>query len=193
MREVFKLTTPDLTTHFGFQWVVGEWRETDGSGGLCGPGWLHHYSSPLVAVLHNPAHAMLSPFKLWRAEARGSLKDDRGLKGGSTGLRLVEELIPVVFTPRQLASYAHLCADAAEYAATEAAKYAAKYAAEYAANAAKYAEDAADAAKYAEYAAAAAKYAANAAVNAAKYAAKYAANLDFHSFALKALVSHEGT
>ena len=180
MREVFKLTTPDLTTHFGFQWVVGEWRETDGSGGLCGPGWLHHYSSPLVAVLHNPAHAMLSPFKLWRAEARGSLKDDRGLKGGSTGLRLVEELIPVVFTPRQLASYAHLCADAAEYAATEAAKYAAKYAA---VNAAKYAANAADDAADA----------ANAAVNAAKYAAKYAANLDFHSFALKALVSHEGT
>ena len=53
----YKLTNQEMQTHNGFQWELGEWQETSGEGGLCGPGWLHYYSDPLLAVLLNPIHA----------------------------------------------------------------------------------------------------------------------------------------
>ena len=199
-REVFKLTTATLTTHNGYQWEVGAWRETDGRGELCGPGWLHSYSSPLVAVLHNPIHADIRDFRLWRCEARGGFKDDRGLKQGTTQLRLVEELAPAVFTTEQRAVYAILCAletyplwakydTGAAYVKwansyllkTPATAYAAARAAYAAADAARAAADAARAA----YAAADAAYAARAAYAAAR--ADVAA-VDFHALAEKALL-----
>lgn len=92
---VYKLTTPEGTTHNGYKWSLpsggapGGWHETDGAGGLCGPGWLHWYHHPLLAALMNPAHADIADPVLWEAEAGGELRDDHGLKGGSTRLRLV--------------------------------------------------------------------------------------------------------
>ena len=207
--EVYKLTRPDQTTHNACKWATGRWKETDGSGELCGPGWLHSYSSPLLAVLHNPIHADYRPFILWRAEAGGEYRNDRGLKQGHTRLRLLAQVEPVVFTDVQRAAYAIYCALAtyplwgkydtkgaykawadaylfgtdraadAAYAATDAAR--AAYAAADAARAAYAAADAARAA----YAAADAAYAARAAYAAAR--ADVAA-VDFHALAEKALL-----
>ena len=185
--EVYKLTRPDQTTHNACKWVKGRWKETDGSGKLCGPGWLHSYSSPLLAVLHNPIHAAYHPIILWRAEAGGEYKNDRGLKQGHTRLRLIERIEPVSFTDVQRAAYAIYCAlatyplwetydakgaykawaDAYLFGKDRTARAAdAADAAAYAADAARAAADAA----YAAYAADAAAYAADAARAAARAA-----------------------
>ena len=110
MRTVYNLTGQDLTTHNGYPWTPGEWRETNGSGDLCGPGWLHHYSDPLLAVFLNPIHANIANPRLWEAEADGATLDDRGLKGGSARLRLVRELpLPAVSSVQRVA-FGILCA-----------------------------------------------------------------------------------
>ena len=53
----YKLTTQDLTTYNYTKWVLNEWKETSGTGKLCTEGWLHCYTSPLLAILLNPIHA----------------------------------------------------------------------------------------------------------------------------------------
>ena len=58
--KVYKLTTQKNQTYNGFQWEPDVWKETSGSGNLCGPGWLHAYSDPLVAAFMNPTHADIS-------------------------------------------------------------------------------------------------------------------------------------
>ena len=207
MDTVYKLTTKDMTTHAGCQWVVGELVETNGVGELCGPGWLHCYSDPLVALMHNPIHADIDEPRLWRCEAEGSMKDDRGLKRGYTRLRLVEEMPTEAVTIRQRVLYAILCTRAVlsrgtipvwdawadAYMAgdvTEAAAWAA------AARAARAAETraraaAAEAARAAR--AEAAAWAARAAAEAAAWAARAAveavgaANLDFPALARQAM------
>lgn len=62
----YKLLTQDMTSYGGCQWVLDEWKETDGQGSLCGPGWLHYYAHPLLAVLHNPIHADIASPRLFR-------------------------------------------------------------------------------------------------------------------------------
>ncbi len=209
MKTIYKLTSQNLQTHNGFQWTPGEWTpEADGAGELCSNSFYHFYTHPLLAVLLNPIHANLSNPVLWKGEARGTFKDDRGLKGGATQMRIVERLeVPKISTIQKVA-FALLCAkeiyteasfvrfadswlkgedrsDAAANAANAAAN--AAYAAAYAANAAAYA---ANAAAYAANAANAA-YAANAAAyaaNAAAYAAANAATpVDFIELAKQAM------
>src|SRR5690606_18725048 len=93
----FKLTNKELRTYGGCQWVVGEKKTTSGKGGLCGPGWLHYYHSPELAVLLNPIHADISEPRLWEVSADGEHKDNCGLKGGCTQMTLVREVeLPVV-------------------------------------------------------------------------------------------------
>ena len=57
MKKRYKLTDRKMQTHCGYQWQIGQWHETSGEGELCTEGWLHCYTSPLLAVLHNPIHA----------------------------------------------------------------------------------------------------------------------------------------
>lgn len=45
-KKYYKLTTRELTTHNGFKCEIGKTYKTDGAGELCGPGWLHCYTSP---------------------------------------------------------------------------------------------------------------------------------------------------
>ena len=104
-----KLTDEHIQTYQRTQWVVGEWRETDGAGELCGPGWLHYYRSPLLAVLHNPIHANLTAPRLWRVEVGPIKKHDGWMKSGSTRLRLVEELPLPQITVEQRVRYAIYC------------------------------------------------------------------------------------
>lgn len=178
MRETqtaYKLTDQALQTHCGFQWTVGEWEETDGTAGLCGPGWLHFYSDPALALIMNPAHANIRKPRLWRVEVSGEFKADRGLKCGWTRARLVEELPLPDVTPAVRVHFAILCAKAAysdeaflawadgwlNGADRTAAAASCAYAASYA-SASSYA---------AETAASAAAYAASAAYDLAAYAA----------------------
>lgn len=106
----YKLTTQGLTAYGGFQWEVGKVVRTSGERGLCGPGWLHYYHSPEMAVVMNPIHAAYVNPRLWKVEAAGHHLDDRGLKGGCTEMTLLEELELPKFTQTQLAAFAILCA-----------------------------------------------------------------------------------
>ena len=109
MKTVIKLTDQNLRTHLGCQWVVGEWKKTDGTGDLCGPGWLHAYDSAEVAAFMNPAHANFSTPVFWSAEVRGKTLDD-GLKCGWTEMRLIKRVTPVEITTTQRTEIAIRCA-----------------------------------------------------------------------------------
>ncbi len=108
----YKLTTQALTTHRGFQWEIGKKYTTSGEGRLCGPGWLHYYHDPLLAVVFNPIHARIVNPRLFEVEAGGKHLDDLGRKGGCTEMRLVKELELPKISPVQLQAFAVLCAKA---------------------------------------------------------------------------------
>ena len=183
MKTVIKLTDQNLRTHLGCQWVVGEWKKTDGTGDLCGPGWLHAYDSAEVAAFMNPAHANFCDPFFWCAEVRGRTIDDNGLKCGWTEMRLIKRVPCVEITTPQRVEIAIRCAMVV-YHEPSWLTWAKKWIAgidrsrqsEYAADAADAAADAADAAECAADAAdAAAECAAYAAAEAAAEAAAYAA------------------
>ena len=109
---VYKLTDQNLQTYGSYQWEPGVARETDGNGGLCGPGWLHYYHDPLLAVLLNPIHADIANPILWEAEADGLHRDDRGLKGGCTRLTLIRQVDLPQITTEQRVRFGILCAKA---------------------------------------------------------------------------------
>jgi len=100
----YKLTDQDLCTYCDYQWQIGQWHETDGAGDLCGPGWLHAYSDPVLAVLLNPIHAEFKAPRLFEACGAGKKQGDRGLKCGYTRLQLIKELpVPEVTTVQRVA------------------------------------------------------------------------------------------
>lgn len=88
----YKLTTQEMTTYLGFKWELGVRQETSGNGDLCSAGWLHYYSDPLLAVLHNCIHADIQAPRLFKAEIGPDQKDDRGMKAGTTKMTLLKEL-----------------------------------------------------------------------------------------------------
>lgn len=111
MKTLYKLTDQNMQTHRAFQWVLHEPRETTGVGDLCGPGWLHAYTDPLLAVLLNPIHANFKNPRLFKANwAGGKMKSDMGLKVGVTRLTLVEEMPLPSITPTQRVAFGVLCA-----------------------------------------------------------------------------------
>lgn len=109
---VYKLTDQKMQTRGGYQWEPGVPRETDGSGDLCGPGWLHYYHDPLLAALLNPIHADIDAPIMWEAEAEGLHRDDNGLKGGCTRLTLIRQIDPPQITTEQRIRFGILCAKA---------------------------------------------------------------------------------
>src|SRR5271157_3531257 len=106
---VYKLTNRDMTTHGGFRWELGKQATAPGEGELCGPGWLHCYSDPLLAVLLNPIHANIENPRLFRAEAGGKSKHDQGLKSGYTKMTLIEEIPVPDVTTEQRVRFGILC------------------------------------------------------------------------------------
>src|SRR3990167_8206723 len=183
MTKLYKLTDKDGRTYGGCQWGEGVTHETDGQGELCGPGWIHAYTDPLLAVLLNQIHANFDPdtMLLWWCKGKVG-RTDSGLKVGSTKVTTIRTIPGPEVTTQQRVRFAILCArevyqepvwsqwaaawlDGTERganAASDPAAYAASYAASSAANAAAYA---------ASSAANAAAYAASSAANAAAYAA----------------------
>lgn len=188
MDIVYKLTDQDGYTRRGeynqCKWGPGVTHSGTGRGGLCGPGFIHAYLSPELAVLLNPIHANIYNPKLWVCETK-IVESDRGLKVGGISLTTKNELSVPTVSIEQRVIFAVLCGRAvfggksdgwdkwaANYiagknrkdyiAAKAAAKYATKAVAKYATKAA-----AAYAADYdATYAAA---YAATYATEAAAY------------------------
>ena len=88
---IYKLTDMNMKTYGGYPWALGKWNRTSGKGGLCGPGWLHAYTSPVLAELLDPIHANFREYRVFRGEASGPVISDRGLKGGYTNMRITEE------------------------------------------------------------------------------------------------------
>ena len=113
----YKLTTDSMQTHGGFLWELGVERTADGHGPLCGSGWLHYYTDPLLALLLNPIHADFDKPRLFRAKVGPVQQHDRGLKAGTTSLTLVEEMPRPAITLGQRVNFAKLCAEWAKIAA----------------------------------------------------------------------------
>ena len=110
MTKAYKLTDANMQTRNNTQWVLQEFKETSGKGNLCGPGWLHYYSDPLLAAFLNPIHANFAAPRLFEIEVAESIKSDRGLKYGCTKMRLVQELQFVAPTTEQCIKFAIYCA-----------------------------------------------------------------------------------
>ncbi len=176
----YKLTDHNMRTFGGYQWDLGVQKRVSGNGPLCGPGWLHIYSHPVVASMLNSMHAAFATPRLFVAHAEGVYRTDRSLKAGVSRLTLVRELPFVhysrtertawaIFVVRQVLVRGKVGAWdrwADSYLSGENRTW----------GAAADAADTANAAANAANAAADAAYAAHAAANAATNAVAYAAN-----------------
>ena len=212
MTTLWKLTDQQWRTRAGWynetKWGPGVTHTASGKGYLCGPGWIHAYTSPELAALLNPSHAGIEDPVLWRAEGEVG-KSDHGLKVGTKSLTTIENVPLPEVTTEQRVKFGILCAlqvckepkfitwaegwlsgdwSEAAAAAAEAAARAVWVAAEAAeaaqAAAAEAAAAEAEAAQAAAWAARAARAAARAAVWAAEAAA---APIDLQAIAEEAL------
>ena len=105
---LYKLTNENDQTHGGMQWGENVTHTASGKGELCGPGFIHAYTDPVLAVLLNPIGADFRNPHLWIAEGK-IVKDDRGLKCGTVKLTTVRRMdLPTVTTVHRIA-FAILC------------------------------------------------------------------------------------
>jgi hypothetical protein len=109
MIKLYKLTDGDGQTRGGTQWGPGVSHSGTGEGGLCGPGWIHAYEHPLVAVLMNPIHANFKNPRLWEAEGEVGLRDGQ-LKCGCKTLTTIREIPLPAITTEMRVRFAILCA-----------------------------------------------------------------------------------
>jgi hypothetical protein len=109
IKTVYKLTNQKMQTRGGYQWRLNKYHATPGTGELCSRGWLHFYYSPELAMLLNPIHANIDTPKLFEARAWGQFKDDHGLKGGATRMKLKRQIPFVEPTNEQYTKFAILC------------------------------------------------------------------------------------
>ena len=107
---IYKLTDMNMKTYRGYPWVLGKWNRTSGEGDLCGPGWLHAYTSPVLAELLNPIHANFREYRLFRGEASGPVISDSGLMVGYTNMRITEELPRLHITTENRIRFGIACA-----------------------------------------------------------------------------------
>ena len=107
--KLYKLTNQDMRTHGGCQWGEGVTHTSNGEGQLCGPGWIHAYTDPLLAALLNPIHANIAEPLLWECDGEVG-KTDHGLKVGCTRLTTTREIPPPAVTMNQRVRFAILYA-----------------------------------------------------------------------------------
>lgn len=110
MTQIYKLLNRDRTSYGGYPWIIGAWSITSGEGDLCGPGWLHAYTHPMLAVLLNPIHANIADPVLYLAEGGGQVRDDHGLKVGYTRMRIMMALPLPALTTEHRVRFALACA-----------------------------------------------------------------------------------
>ena len=108
--KVYKLTSQDMMTLNETLWGPGVTHTASGMGELCSAGWLHAYSSPLLALFLNPIHANIKNPRMWEAEGSGNMKDDRGLKMGFSSLTTIREIPILEPTVTQQIAFGILCA-----------------------------------------------------------------------------------
>ena len=108
--KLYKLTDENDQTHGGCQWGPGVTVETDGQGELCGPGFTHWYTDPLLAVLLNPIHGAFSleTAHLWKGEGEIAVEDN-GLKVGCVKATTTKRIPLPVVTIEQCVRFAILC------------------------------------------------------------------------------------
>jgi hypothetical protein len=111
MTKLYKLTDENGQSYGKTQWGEGVTHSGTGQGRLCGPGWVHAYTSPLLAVLLNPIHAKFPKPKLWEAEGEVGLTD-HGLKVGCKTLTTLREIPLPAITDVQRVTFAILCVKA---------------------------------------------------------------------------------
>lgn len=116
MSTLYKLTNGDGQTRGGTQWGPGMSHSGTGEGGLCGPGWIHAYESPLIAVLMNPIHADFKNPRLWEAEGEIAIRDGQ-LKCGCATLTTIREIPLPEITTEMWIRFAILCTKEASTAA----------------------------------------------------------------------------
>jgi hypothetical protein len=109
MTTLYKLTDKDGRTRGETQWGEGVTHTTDGHGNLCGPGWLHAYTDPLLAVLLNPIHGNFADPLLWKCKGKIG-KRDHGLKVGCTSLTTLRQIPMPAVTTEQRVRFGILCA-----------------------------------------------------------------------------------
>ena len=108
MAKLYKLTDSCGKTRNGTQWGPGISHSGTGEGGLCGPGWIHAYEHPLIAVLMNPIHADFKNPRLWEAEGDVGLRDGQ-LKCGCKTLTTVREIPLPAITMEMRVRFAICC------------------------------------------------------------------------------------
>ena len=109
MTKLYKLTDENSQTYTSTKWGPNVSHSTSGEGDLCGEGWLHAYTHPLLAVLLNPIHANFKNPILW--EAKGIVgKSDYGLKIGCKKLTTLRQIEIPTLTAEQRIKFAILCA-----------------------------------------------------------------------------------
>ena len=109
MANLYKLTDSCGKTHNGTQWGPGISHSGTGEGELCGPGWIHAYEHPLVAVLMNPIHANFPNPRLWEAEGEIAIRDGQ-LKCGCKTLTTIREIPLPAITTEMRVRFAIMCA-----------------------------------------------------------------------------------
>ena len=109
--KLYKLTDEHDQTYGGCQWGPGVTVETSGKGGLCGPGFTHWYTHPLLAALLNPVHGRfnLDTAHLWEGEGE-PVKTDYGLKVGCTKATTLRRVDLPKATTAQRVRFGILCA-----------------------------------------------------------------------------------
>lgn len=112
--RVYKLTDQNGYTRAGHSnaclWGPGVRHSGTGKGGLCSSGYIHAYTSPLLAILLNPIHADINCPRLWECDGSGKMLSNNGLKVGFVYLTTQREITLPVITPTQRIAFAILCA-----------------------------------------------------------------------------------
>ena len=108
--KAYKLTDQNGQTINKTQWGEGiEHTATGIDNNLCSDGWIHFYTSPLLAVLLNPIHANFKNPKLWECETSGE-EIHEPLKSGCKTLKTLREIPLPTITTTQKVAFAILCA-----------------------------------------------------------------------------------
>ena len=106
---LYKLPNNHGKTQNDSQWGPGVSHSGTGEGGLCGPGWIHAYEHPLIAVLMNPMQADFKNPRLWEAEGEVGLRDGQ-LKCGCKTLTTIREIPLPEITTEMRVRFGILCA-----------------------------------------------------------------------------------
>jgi hypothetical protein len=113
MTELFKLTTQDGLTMQGCEaetkWGPNVTHVSSGQGRMCGPGFLHAYTHPRLALLLNPIYSRIDDPLLWRCDGE-VVVCDRGLLVCCKRLTTIETMPLPVLTNDQRIAFAILCA-----------------------------------------------------------------------------------